>query len=594
VARKNVHSTFRLAKRAFGQYKLQIAVLTGLGFLSGILEAIGVNALIPLFSFFTEGETGGTDFISQTIEKLFLFFDVSFTLPTLLIFIVILFFAKALAILLFNYVKIRIRADYEQQTRNKLFGTTLVSTWPYLLKQKLGYLHTVIMTDAQLSAKLLWMVSDTIMVVTSLAMYLLVAVNISAKVTAVTLIIGVAVFIILRPIIRRTRAVSKKTALLNKEVARTVNESVLGLKTIKAMFLENVFSGGGEEHFKKLKSYQIRTSMLGTLSTVFIQPISVLFISGVFAFFFYSDQGFSFAAVAALIYLIHRIFSYIQLLQSNANSINNLIPYLQEVLKYQDEAKENKEEDSAVGDFVFDTSLSFDTVAFSYQESDSVLNNISLDIQKGDMIGLIGLSGAGKTTMFDLLLRLLTPSSGTIKLDGKNIQDIRLSSWRKNVGYVSQDLFLANDTIANNIRFYDSSISDKDIKEAAKMAYIHDFIEGLPNKFDTVVGERGIRLSTGQRQRIAIARALVRKPTILLLDEATSALDNESEVEIQKAVETLKGKTTVIVIAHRLSTVVNSDKLLVLEEGRIIEEGKPKDLLKDKESYFYKMYNIRG
>jgi ABC-type multidrug transport system fused ATPase/permease subunit len=169
-----------------------------------------------------------------------------------------------------------------------------------------------------------------------------------------------------------------------------------------------------------------------------------------------------------------------------------------------------------------------------------------------------------------------------------------LKSWRKNVGYVSQDIFLLNDTIANNINFYNKKISQSEIEEAAKKANIYDFIQSLPDKFNSEIGEKGVFLSMGQRQRIVIARTLVRKPKILILDEATSALDSESEIKIQKVIENLKGEITVIAIAHRLSTVVNSDKILVLEDGLIKEQGKPEVLLKDKESYFYKVYNIRG
>jgi ABC-type multidrug transport system fused ATPase/permease subunit len=214
-------------------------------------------------------------------------------------------------------------------------------------------------------------------------------------------------------------------------------------------------------------------------------------------------------------------------------------------------------------------------------------------VQKGEMIGIIGPSGAGKTTLVDILLRLLKPQNGIILADDVDIDSIDLDSWHKNVGYVSQDIFLLNDTIEANIKFYSNSVSQNDVIAASKMANIYDFIQELPNKFDTPTGERGVKLSGGQKQRIALARTLARKPSILILDEATSALDNESEKRIQEVIENLKGKMTVLVIAHRLGTVMNCDNLLVLDKGKIIEEGKPQELLKDKESYFFKMYNIR-
>jgi len=218
---------------------------------------------------------------------------------------------------------------------------------------------------------------------------------------------------------------------------------------------------------------------------------------------------------------------------------------------------------------------------------------MSFSIERGEMIGLIGFSGAGKTTIVDLFLRLFQPSKGKILIDDVNIEDISMEQWRRNIGYISQDMFLKNGTIAENIKFYDEKITDGDMEEAAKMANIYEFIQTLPDKFSTLIGERGVLLSAGQRQRVVIARVLAKKPKILVMDEATSALDNESEIQIQKIIENLKGKITVLVIAHRLSTIINSDRLLVLENGKIIEQGRPQDLLEDKKTYFYKVYNIR-
>ena len=207
-------------------------------------------------------------------------------------------------------------------------------------------------------------------------------------------------------------------------------------------------------------------------------------------------------------------------------------------------------------------------------------------------MGLIGPSGAGKTTIVDLLLRLYQSQKGIIELDGGDISDIKMKEWRTNIGYVPQDAFMINDTIENNIRFYGDSVTNEDIMEAVKMANIYEFIESQPEKFQAMVGERGTLLSGGQRQRIVLARVLARKPKILILDEATSSLDNESEFLIQKAIEGLRGKISILMIAHRLSTVMIADNLIILENGKIIESGSPKNLLQDENSYFYKNYNL--
>ena len=177
-------------------------------------------------------------------------------------------------------------------------------------------------------------------------------------------------------------------------------------------------------------------------------------------------------------------------------------------------------------------------------------------------------------------------------IDGINIKEINRQSWRQNIGYVSQDIFLFNDTIENNIRFYNDSLSHEEIDTAAKIANIYDFIESLPDKFQTIIGERGVKLSGGQRQRIVLARVLARKSSLIVLDEATSSLDNESEALIQQTIKNIKNKATLLVIAHRLSTITNSDRLLVIEDGRIRESGTPTELIENKESYFHKVSDI--
>ena len=233
--------------------------------------------------------------------------------------------------------------------------------------------------------------------------------------------------------------------------------------------------------------------------------------------------------------------------------------------------------------------LTFAHVSFNYSKNKTTLTDINFTIPRGHIIGIIGPSGAGKTTMVDLLLGLIRPSSGQILVDDTDIATIQKDAWRNRIGYVSQDVFLINDTIENNIKLHNPHISDADMITAAKMANIYDFISLQPDRFQTPVGERGMDLSGGQRQRIALARVLARKPEIIILDEATSALDNESETLIQKAIEALRGTITVIIIAHRPSTVTNADALIVIANGTVAETGSPEKLMSSPHSYFHKI-----
>jgi ABC-type multidrug transport system fused ATPase/permease subunit len=235
----------------------------------------------------------------------------------------------------------------------------------------------------------------------------------------------------------------------------------------------------------------------------------------------------------------------------------------------------------------------FENISFSYNKGKDVLLDISFKVNPGEIIALVGKSGVGKSTLIDLLGGYYFPQSGQILIDGQNIKNIDLKFLRNKIAIVPQEVVLFNDTIKNNIRYGNFSASDKEVIEAAKKAYAREFIENFPEKYDQIVGERGIKLSVGQKQRMAIARAILRNPRILILDEPTSALDAHSEKHIQESLETLMNGRTTFIIAHRLSTVRKADKILVLEKGRIAESGKHDELIKIPNGIYRKFYELQ-
>lgn len=246
--------------------------------------------------------------------------------------------------------------------------------------------------------------------------------------------------------------------------------------------------------------------------------------------------------------------------------------------------------------FVSDGDVKFDNVSFSYDNRQTALNGISFTIPKGTSVALVGPSGGGKSTILRLLFRFYDPDSGQIYIDGQDISQVKQSSLRKNIGVVPQDTVLFNDTILYNIRYGDINASDEDVYEAAKAAQIHDKILSFPDGYETKVGERGLRLSGGEKQRVAIARTILKSPPIILLDEATSALDTTTERHIQKALgDMTKGRTT-LAIAHRLSTIVNSDLILVIKDGKVVESGSHEQLIQNalsnqNEGIYYDMWH---
>nr|WP_272504985.1 ATP-binding cassette domain-containing protein [Salinibacter ruber] len=247
----------------------------------------------------------------------------------------------------------------------------------------------------------------------------------------------------------------------------------------------------------------------------------------------------------------------------------------------------------------FSRGIEFQSVCFAYDDDGDVLHDVNISVPANQTVALVGESGAGKSTLVDMMTLMLKPRTGTVEIDGVPHDEVDLGSWRKQIGYVSQETVVFDDTVANNISLWQGDIDeDPALRErvihAAKRAHAHYFIQDLPDGYQTVVGDRGVRLSGGQRQRLFVARELFKQPNLLLLDEATSDLDTASEQHIQDSIDALQGEVTVVIIAHRLSTVKNADRVYVLDEGRVIEEGSYEELRMRENGEFREMVEIQS
>lgn len=582
---------YGLFRRAYYKHKNRIIVMTLLGFGGGLMGGIGIGAIIPLFSFVIKIGPENADPVSKLIAGIFSTLGIEYRFRYLIIFVGLLFLIKAAFSFWANYLNYRATIDYEKETRQEIFEHAMRADWPHLLKQKVGHLSTVVMDNISSASSLLTNISMIILFLTSLIMYAVVALKISPKITLLTFAIGFLLFILLRPFFKKIRQVSHGSVGVTRDATHYLNQHIIGAKTVKTMAVEKEVLDRSKAHFNELGDARLKIYKYNSILGTFLEPITLAVIIPIFALS-YRNPGFNIASFAAILYLVQKMFSFMQSVQIRLSLVNELIPHLVSVLNYQEEARRYKEKDIGGEAFSFKSAIEFRGVDFYYNPDRPVLCGISFRINKGETAGLIGPSGSGKTTLADLILRLLTPTGGELLIDGEGVSRVDLTDWRKHIGYVSQDIFLLNDTIENNIRFYNSKISDRDMAEAAKRAQIYDFIMEQPKQFQAEVGERGLQLSVGQRQRVVLARVLASGPEILILDEATSALDNESEAAIQEAIVKLRGEMTIVIIAHRLTTVMNADKILVLDDGKIVEEGSPKKLLDDSKSYFYRLYNV--
>jgi len=303
------------------------------------------------------------------------------------------------------------------------------------------------------------------------------------------------------------------------------------------------------------------------------------------------NNFFSFLAAMMLAYQPVRSLATINM------AVNQGLSAARRILPIIDNINEIKDDRDASELTIKNSDITFENVSFKYDENnDVVLNNINLNIKGGKMSALVGHSGSGKSTILNLIPRFYNVKSGDIKIDAQSIYKTKIKSLRKQISLVSQDTTLFDDTIRNNIAYANMDATENDIKEAARLSYCEEFINELPNKYETIIGENGIRLSGGEKQRISIARAMLKKTPIILLDEATSSLDSETEEKIQNAINILTKNKTTIVIAHRLSTILNSDKIFVIEKGEVLASGKHDELLNISSQYksFYEKQIRKG
>jgi subfamily B ATP-binding cassette protein MsbA len=392
---------------------------------------------------------------------------------------------------------------------------------------------------------------------------------------------------------RKIRKLATRTQVTMGSLTTLLQETISGARIVKAFGREDYESSRFSRENENLLKLTLKSVTISAVSSPFMEFLGGV---GIAAIIFYggyqviqgvSTPGTFFSFLAALILL----YEPIKRLTNVNNTIQQGIAGAQRVFSIIDAVPEIRNKPEAIPLPAISKAIDIRNVTFRYEDT-PVLKQINLTVRAGEAVAFVGMSGGGKTTLVNLIPRFYDVSEGQILIDGRDIRDVTMESLRAQIGIVTQQTILFNDTVRNNIIYGDIEKTEADVIRAAKAANAHHFIMNLPEGYDTVIGEQGTKLSGGERQRISIARALLKDAPILVLDEATSSLDTEAEIEVQEALENLmKGRTT-LVIAHRLSTIRNADRIVVLVNGEIVEEGTHEALL-DKKGEYFRLYQMQ-
>lgn len=500
---------------------------------------------------------------------------------------------------LFNYLTLVyteiVQSKLVDRLRKSIFDQLQSVNLSYFAKTRSGELINSITSEINKLKQAFNLFAFNITKGITLVIYAVFLVQLSWQLTILSFLLFTLLAVGLSNLNKRVREASFPVSAANGRLVAIAIEFINGIKTVQSFATQD---------FERQRFYQAsdeaeKTSIQAALGIALVRPVAegaattVLVSMIIVAITIFVPNGMmQTASLLTFLFVLFRLVPAIHEINGNVarlNSFQGSIHDISEILRKDDKPYLQNGHLQFAG---LQRAIEFTSVDFGYDDENSVLHNITLAVNRGQTTALVGASGAGKTTLADLIPRFYDPTQGRVLIDGINLQEFDINSVRRKMAVVSQDTFIFNTSVRNNIAYGSDNVTEAAIREAARLANALEFISEMPQGLDTPLGDRGVRLSGGQRQRIAIARALLRDPEILILDEATSALDSVSERLIQESIEQLSAGRTVIAIAHRLSTIAKADKVVVLEQGRIVEQGTYQELL-DQRGKLWKYHQMQ-
>ena len=593
---KDIIRYFNVFRKHLGYSLYIVFVLTGL---AALTEAFGISLVLPLIEMvdanLVEGEVSS---ITLKLQSFLNFIGIGESMVAVLIFIGAVFLLKGAIKFIEEAYKAVLKANFQREIKKKIFDYYSNMSYNYYCKHNTGHFINIIGGQVGKLIRSFESFKKFLSEIIITISFLGVAFLISWRFASMAAVSGVIILLLFRRLNAYAKKLSIKTAkeqgYLNKFLVQTLHAWKYVISTNQMARLEkSVFKS-----IFRLSRYMRNQGIAKGFTLALKEPVSIILILSIIIIQITLFDA-PLAPIFVSLILIHRAMGHVMTIQSDWQTTMNTIGSLEMVEKEIDKVSKNQEISGTIMLRPLNDSIRLENVSFAYNIKDGdVLKNIDLIIRANTTVAFVGESGTGKSTLVDMLTLLLKPRQGIVYIDGVPNDQIELTSWRSQIGYVSQDTVVFDDTVANNICMWQGDYSNDDtikheIELAAERSYATGFIKQLPKGFNTVIGDRGIRLSGGQKQRLFIARELFKKPRFLILDEATSALDSESERFIQESIDNLKGNTTVAIIAHRLSTIKNVDLIYVLDKGRIVEYGTYEELIASGQN-FNKMVELQS
>ena len=564
---------------------------------ASVLEGFGILMVLPLFESIDQSQNQeSTSQFVLIVYDLIEFFGMSASTTSVIIFIVLVFILKGIVNFFALGMIARLMGKLLLKLKANLYENYSNMTYKYYTIKDTGQFINLINEQPNRAINAFQQITIMFGNLISFIILMFLAFSSASDFALMALIFGLIVVILFVKLNSYVRSLSRITATENGILNKWMIQALQSFKYLNATNQMNLLKSRILKSIDILTNNQIKTGVASAFTQSVREPVAVVFImSLIFVQIVILNQEFE--PIIVSIILFYRALGSMLGVQSFFQGTFQYIGSLELISSEFNDQIKNKNNDGNIELGKLHNSIELNKINFSYNESELVFKDLSIKFNANSSIAIVGDSGSGKSTIVNIISLLLEPNSGQLLIDGIDSKSIIHSSWKNQIGYVSQETVIFDDTIKNNISMWNSSNLDnkqlqKKIKSAARDANILDFIESLPNGFDTYVGDRGVQLSGGQRQRIFIARELFRNPRLLILDEATSSLDSVSEKEIQRSIDSLKGKITIIIIAHRLSTIKNVDKIFTVGNGSLIEEGTYFDLI-NSDSYFRRITDLQ-